>query len=122
MSVDLTATFKAFVGTNTLTTKVLLDAASHLVEALKDSGLSDMEKNQLVFSTLFKHVQTAEMTSTVKSFCLPLSFLWSPFSTLLCKKVDAITPSAPVVEEQEPTEVPVKDLVVTVREPEPEKK
>jgi hypothetical protein len=119
MSVDLNAKFKEFVGKNTLSPTLLLEAASHLVECLKDSGLSDMEKNQLVFSTVFKHVQTFEMTS-----CLPVSlrslFSSFPLSSLLCKKVDAISPSsnAVVALQKEPTELPV----VTVREPESENK
>lgn len=65
MSVDLASTLKTFVGDKTLTTSLLLEAASHLVDSLKELSLTDMEKNQLVFTALLAHV-------TPKPACVPL--------------------------------------------------
>ena len=66
MSVDLASTLKTFVGDKTLTTDLLLEAASHLVDSLKELSLTDMEKNQLVFTALLAHV-------TPKPACLPVN-------------------------------------------------
>ena len=66
MSVDLASILKAFVGDKTLTTSLLLEAASHLVDSLKELSLTDMEKNQLVFTALLAHV-------TPKPACLPVN-------------------------------------------------
>jgi hypothetical protein len=97
MTVDLASTLTSFVGTNTLTTKLVLDAAAHLVESLKDSGLTDLKKNQLVFTTLLAHLAQAETKG-----CLPLlsklpflSFLNNlslPKNLSCTKATDAVAP------------------------------
>jgi len=83
MSVDLASTLKTFVGDKTLTPALLLEAASHLVDSLKESALTDVEKNQLVFTALLAHVTPATVSS-----CLPLPRLpqlpWFKTPSLSC--------------------------------------
>jgi hypothetical protein len=80
MSVDLASTLKKFVGDKTLTTALVLEAASHLVDSLKESALTDVEKNQLVFTALLAHV-----TPSTVSSCLPLPHLpWFKTPSLSC--------------------------------------
>ena len=118
MSVDLASTLKKFVGDKTLTTDLLLEAASHLVNSLKDLSLTDMEKNQLVFTALLAHVTPSTVSSCLpllKASCLPyLPFPWFKKSAAEASN-QAVSP-APAAPSQ--TALPAAAEALAVRVPE----
>jgi hypothetical protein len=120
MSVDLASTLKKFVGDKTLTTDLLLEAASHLVNSLKDLSLTDMEKNQLVFTALLAHVTPSTVSSCLpllKASCLPsLPFSWFKKSAADASN-QAVSP-APAPAAPSLTALPAPAEALAVRVPE----
>jgi hypothetical protein len=113
MSVDLASRLKAFVGDKTLTTSLVLEAASHLVDSLKESALTDMEKNQLVFTALLAHVTPSTVSSCLpllNASCLP-SFPFSWFKKSVTEGSGQTVSPAPVA-------APAPAEVLSVRVPE----
>ena len=119
MSVDLASTLKAFVGDKTLTTALLLEAASHLVDSLKELSLTDMEKNQLVFTALLAHVTPSTVSSCFplfKASCLPsLPFSWFKKSVAEASN-QAVSPAPAEVSNQAVSPASAEALAVRVPE------
>jgi hypothetical protein len=94
---ELVSTLKSFLGTNELTTSVLVDAVSHLVTSLKDSKLPESEKAKLVLMTLLQQLSVASVPC-VSTACLPLLYRLPSLPSLpsfFKKSSETVAPAAP---------------------------
>jgi len=105
---ELVSTLKSFLGTNELTTSVLVDAVSHLVTSLKDSKLPESEKTKLVLMTLLEQLSVASVPC-VSTGCLPLLSRLPSLPSFFKKSSETVAPSAPAAPSEPTLEVRVPE-------------